>query len=322
MSSPSPALLEVGSADDVTLDRQSPSALQAAFEVIDQLVDDLRGARVAVVFSDGLGRVVDRRVTDPTLRAAFDHPAGPLRSQPLTRSSRTALTSATARVVDPASGRAVGQIALTCFIADASPLMQPLATRAAREIELRMVDDAGISKRLVLQRFLDERRRAKGPMVVVTDTSMMTNAAAARLISTDDEAVLRDVAARLGSGPDQGEAAAVELRGGSVFARGEPILDGPTRLGVVLRLRPVSDVVAGPVRSPVRPTFGWDSLTDTERTVTELAAEGLTNRDIGRQLFLSHHTVGFHLRAIFRKLDIGSRVELAGLVMRRELART
>ena len=31
-----------------------------------------------------------------------------------------------------------------------------------------------------------------------------------------------------------------------------------------------------------RPAFGWDSLTDTERTITDLVAEGLSNRQIGR----------------------------------------
>jgi DNA-binding CsgD family transcriptional regulator len=43
-------------------------------------------------------------------------------------------------------------------------------------------------------------------------------------------------------------------------------------------------------------------------------AEGLTNREIATRLFLSPHTVDAHLRHIFGKLDIGSRVELARMV--------
>ncbi len=66
-----------------------------------------------------------------------------------------------------------------------------------------------------------------------------------------------------------------------------------------------------------RPIEGWDSLTDTERRVAGLVAEGLTNRETGRRLFVSHHTVDFHLRHIFRKLAITSRVELASLAYRR-----
>jgi DNA-binding CsgD family transcriptional regulator len=59
-----------------------------------------------------------------------------------------------------------------------------------------------------------------------------------------------------------------------------------------------------------RPSSGWESLTDIERHVAELVASGLTNRRAAEQLFLSPHTVDFHLRQIFRKLDINSRAAL------------
>jgi DNA-binding NarL/FixJ family response regulator len=41
-----------------------------------------------------------------------------------------------------------------------------------------------------------------------------------------------------------------------------------------------------------------------------LAAEGLSNREIGQRLYLSHRTVGFHLYRIFPKLRLTSRAEL------------
>ncbi|MCC9305878.1 LuxR C-terminal-related transcriptional regulator [Kitasatospora sp. RB6PN24] len=66
----------------------------------------------------------------------------------------------------------------------------------------------------------------------------------------------------------------------------------------------------GPPRER-RPANGWPSLTDTERTVAEYAAQGMTNRQIAGRMFLSPHTVAFHLRQIFRKLGIHSRLELA-----------
>jgi DNA-binding CsgD family transcriptional regulator len=62
-----------------------------------------------------------------------------------------------------------------------------------------------------------------------------------------------------------------------------------------------------------RPAFGWDSLTDTEQRVVELVAGGLSNREVGRQMFLSLHTVAFHLRHVFWKLGVSSRVQLARL---------
>jgi DNA-binding CsgD family transcriptional regulator len=64
-----------------------------------------------------------------------------------------------------------------------------------------------------------------------------------------------------------------------------------------------------------RPVEGWASLTDTERRVAGLVAEGLTNQQTGARMFVSRHTVDFHLRQIFRKLTITSRVELAGIVL-------
>ncbi|MCX2953898.1 helix-turn-helix transcriptional regulator [Lentzea sp. NEAU-D7] len=62
--------------------------------------------------------------------------------------------------------------------------------------------------------------------------------------------------------------------------------------------------------APARPESGWSSLDDTERAIANLVAKGQTNRQISTQLFMSPHTVNFHLRKIFRKLGISSRVEL------------
>jgi DNA-binding CsgD family transcriptional regulator len=70
-------------------------------------------------------------------------------------------------------------------------------------------------------------------------------------------------------------------------------------------------------RRQPRPIAGWNSLTDTERRVAEVVAEGLTNRQTGGRLFVSRHTIDFHLRQIFRKLAITSRVELASVVYER-----
>jgi len=60
-----------------------------------------------------------------------------------------------------------------------------------------------------------------------------------------------------------------------------------------------------------RPAFGWGSLTDTEKTIADLVAEGLSNRQVADRVFLSPHTVAFHLRHIFWKLGVTSRVQLA-----------
>ncbi len=51
-------------------------------------------------------------------------------------------------------------------------------------------------------------------------------------------------------------------------------------------------------------------LTPQEREIALLAASGLTNKQIGERLFLSHRTVGFHLHRVFPKLGISSRAAL------------
>ena len=70
------------------------------------------------------------------------------------------------------------------------------------------------------------------------------------------------------------------------------------------------------VQSLDRPKLGWESLTDAELQVARLAAAGCTNRGIADRLFVSPHTVNTHLRHVFDKLDIRSRVDLTRAVER------
>jgi DNA-binding CsgD family transcriptional regulator len=67
-------------------------------------------------------------------------------------------------------------------------------------------------------------------------------------------------------------------------------------------------------RSDQRPPKALDVLAPQELQIARLAAEGLSNREIGQQLYLSHRTVRNHLYRIFPKLGVTSRTELAAVV--------
>jgi DNA-binding CsgD family transcriptional regulator len=56
---------------------------------------------------------------------------------------------------------------------------------------------------------------------------------------------------------------------------------------------------------------GWDSLSDTEQKVAALVAQRLSNPEVAERLFVSRHTVESHLKSIYRKLGISSRLELS-----------
>jgi DNA-binding CsgD family transcriptional regulator len=69
-----------------------------------------------------------------------------------------------------------------------------------------------------------------------------------------------------------------------------------------------------------RADTGWGAMTDSELAVARRVAQGLTNREVAEQLFVSPHTVSSHLRSIFAKLDINSRLELARIAAEHDTA--
>ena len=68
------------------------------------------------------------------------------------------------------------------------------------------------------------------------------------------------------------------------------------------------------------PVSGVEALTPSEVRVAELAAEGLTNREVAQSLFVSEKTVETHLGRVYRKLDIKSRHALPGALAERQAA--
>jgi DNA-binding NarL/FixJ family response regulator len=79
------------------------------------------------------------------------------------------------------------------------------------------------------------------------------------------------------------------------------------------RMRPYG-IRHGPRSPHRRATTGWAALTPAEQRVAHLAATGLSNPDIARQLYLSRNTVQSHVSSILTKLQLRSRVQLRDAV--------
>ena len=186
---------------------------------------------------------------------------------------------------------------------------------------------------LLLEGFAGARRRFRGPIVAISDRTMITNDGASELMQPADRRLLWQWAQSPARAATDWEVTFRLANGVSVRGHGQPVESGGRLVGVVLHLL-ISPPASGNFASSgltqsldsggmsfttvpmVDPALlsGWWDLTDSERTVAEVVGRGFTNKQVGRRLFMSPHTVDYHLRRIYRKLGISSRVELARLL--------
>jgi transcriptional regulator of acetoin/glycerol metabolism len=328
----SPDRFSVPKADEVDRDGL---LVRAARPVLDSLVDDLASTDVGLVLTDRRGDILDRWVPERSLETQFDRvdlaPGGVFAEPAIGTNgigtaiaerrptlvlgnehfadALTALACAAAPVIDPRTGHVLGVVDLTCWARNASALMLPLARRAAHDIEDRLLDDTGFAERVMMKRFLRERSRGKHPMLVANGRVVIANTAAERLVKQEDEPLLRRHAQDLMAGASAGIIQIALTNDSTAVFRCEPILDGDAIVGVIMHL------VHESARTS-RPVLGLAGLTDTERAIAELVAQGLTNRQVAERVFVSRHTVDFHLRSIFRKVDVTSRIELTRQIIR------
>jgi DNA-binding CsgD family transcriptional regulator len=312
----------------------------AAEPVLDQVGADLEGTRIGLVLTDAQGLVVTRRAADsstldlldgirlapgflygeaavgtnaigtalqnraPTVVQAQEHFADAL----------TQMSCAAVTVTDPRTGRLLGVVDLSCEAADSSTLMLPLAKRAAWEIEQRLLGDASTRERVLHQHFLRARRTTRGPLIALNEQTLLVNAAAANVLDASDHDRLWDCALQvMGS---RGALVTFATSGGHALSlRCEPVMDGPYLAGMVL-------CAERPAARTTSPDLGWGSLTEAELAVARRISNGMTNREAAAQLYVSPHTIDFHLRKLFRKLDVTSRVELTRVVLEQESAGT
>lgn len=154
--------------------------------------------------------------------------------------------------------------------------------------------DPGPDRERVLGRLPEIRRHDKPVVVVVADGAHVAPALAAGA---------RGVVQRDSIGPEWGAAiAAVE--------RGLTVIDTPLAPGLL---------ASTPRTGPAEPRKGPGHLTERERQVVTLLAEGLSNKLIADRLGISDHTAKFHVNGVMAKLGAGTRTEAVVEAVRRGL---
>ncbi|MEU1518668.1 AAA family ATPase [Streptomyces sp. NPDC005811] len=168
---------------------------------------------------------------------------------------------------------------------------------------------------------LSEATRASG-----TDWALGVEARSRALLSEGDaaERLYREAIERLGRTRVRMELARAHLLYGEWLRRENRRVDARTQLGVAHEMfsRFGAEAFAERSRGELQATGAKvrhhtvatpKTLTSQEAQIARLAGKGLTNPEIGAQLFISRHTVEWHLRKVFSKLGISSRREIRAI---------
>lgn len=233
----------------------------------------------------------------PAVVRGFEHYADAL----------THVSCASSPVLDPATGQLAGVVNITSADPGYSPVVPALVGRIVHEVEQRLLADRSGQPSVLYDAFVRARRRAKGPLVAVDSTTMYINSGAGTAVASVDRELLWHWAQRA-TGPGRVVAEPPALGSGATPIRCKQVYDGPVAAGMLIWLSPPSTESL-----PARYGYAF-ALTASERSIAEHVAAGLTNRETAAALFISPNTVDYHLRQIFRKLNLQSRVELARLI--------
>jgi len=193
---------------------------------------------------------------------------------------------------------------------------RPLAAQAAARLGER--DQA-----LALAREELERGRAGGAMastigIALANLGSLEGGEAGLEILRECVVLLEASSARLEHARALVELGAALRRAGWVRDARESLREGLERARAcearALADRGAEELVAAGAR-PRRPALsGVESLTPSERRIAEMAAQGLSNREIAEALFVTRRTVETHLTHTYSKLGIRSREELPGIL--------
>ncbi|MFG3185744.1 response regulator [Streptomyces nigra] len=137
--------------------------------------------------------------------------------------------------------------------------------------------------------------------------SRMPELACLMLTSFDDEEALLDAIMAGASGY-----VLKQIRGSDLVSAVRTVASGQSMLDPATTARLMSSLRADPVETPSVPPE-LEGLSPRERDILALIGDGLTNREIGRKLYLSEKTVKNHISRLLAKLGVQRRVQAAVL---------
>ncbi len=267
---------------------------RAAEPVMNRLADSLADVAVAMVLSDASGRIIARRAQVRTQRDVMDNAyaaegfdfseqsvgtngigtvlaerrpvlvRGPEHYNVLLEH----LTCASTPIIEPATGKLVGTFSLACSVDDVHPLMGVLAGDVGRQIEARILDEAGERRRRFVQACLSLERTDTGALVVDQET-VLANRIALAHVGPDLHPLLWQFLTE--HAPRKQQQMTVPLSDGMYDAVVEPAHDAgkPAYSVTLLSRRPIGQVVLDAPSAPV-PPLGDEPLHFDDRVAREL----------------------------------------------------
>lgn len=149
------------------------------------------------------------------------------------------VTSAGVPIIHPVTRRIVGSLNLTSRYRDTSPVLLSWVMELVSDIQHAFQETATRRERTLLNAYLTENRDARHPLVALNDQTIITNATAARLISSVDQALLWEHASRAIHDGSYESRQLVLTDGTVVSVQCREVVDTAESAGAVIRIRPV-----------------------------------------------------------------------------------
>lgn len=147
------------------------------------------------------------------------------------------ISCAGAPIRNPITRRTVGTLDFACRLADTTPLMLSWVSDLAAEIGRALADEASRAEHLLLQTYLAHRKDCRQPLITLGPNTIITNTAAARLVSAADQAALWERARSAHAQLPHADDMLTLANGAIVVVETTPVTDAGEMIGALLKLK-------------------------------------------------------------------------------------